>query len=803
MRKEAFNTGWAFRPKVGPFDELSPDAQYVPVDLPHDALIGAERSPSALGSNAYFAGGAFQYRKTFSVPESSQNRRFSIFFEGVYRDAMIYVNGAFAGQRPYGYSGFEIDLTPHLVLDAENEIVVEARSHEDSRWYTGAGIYRDVWLLTGDEVHIAADGPTVRTVDQEATLAVLEVVVPLETTSPRLATSRIEVEIADATGRVIDSASAVVTTEPGQTVVARQRLFVEDPELWSAESPNLYSVTTRLLEGERIIESHTVRTGIRTVRVDHRSGLRVNGVTVKLRGACIHADNGILGAATFADAEERRIRILKKAGFNAIRSSHNPLSVPMIQACDRLGMYVIDEAFDMWASTKTSSDYALRFAEWWERDIEAMVAKDLNHASVIGYSIGNEIPEVGSPAGAATNRRLAEKVRALDGDRFVTNGVNSLLAVMFDLKSATGGAGGAGGFAEQAGGINTMMAAPGGVMNAIAASPLATEKTEESLGALDVAGMNYGDSRYELDRELFPRRVIVGSETFPGRIDETWPLVMALDTVIGDFTWTGWDYLGEVGLGRSIAAGDQSVQSGLTAPYPWIAAWSGDIDLLGTRRPLSFYREMIFGLRADPYIAVLRPGRHAGETLTSPWAWSDSVSSWAWDVPVGTPLDIEIYSPAGEVEIVLNGRSLGRVVSSPDNRFRPGFTVPFEPGELVAISTIDGTTRSHSLRSAHSETGVVPTIERGRQLVFVELRLADAEGTTSIGIDRELTIEVEGEARLLAFGSADPAPAGGYAGRTTMTFDGRALAILRADPTTTIIRVTDGGAEGAVTEFTI
>ena len=568
-----------------------------------------------------------------------------------------------------------------------------------------------------------------------------------------------------------------MTVEAQGVSRSRQRLYVATPNLWSAEHPHLYSAAAELRTAGSVVDDASAVFGIRKLQVDPVHGLRVNGEAVKLRGACVHHDNGILGAATFADAEERRVRLLKEAGFNAIRSAHNPMSVAMLDACDRLGVYVMDEAFDMWTSNKWPHDYSLHFAEWWERDVESLVAKDFNHPSVIMYSIGNEIPEAGSPAGGLTGRALAEKVRQLDPTRFVTNGVNGMLAVMDDLKKMATEHGTE---SDDAGGINTFMANLGESMNQIGASPLVTDKTAESFGLLDIAGMNYLDARYELDRELFPNRVIVGTETFPTRIDHTWALVTGNPHVIGDFTWTGFDYLGEVGLGRALHL-DEGEAPALTAPYPWIAAWCGDLDLIGGRRPASYYREIVFGLRKVPYIAVCRPQKPGTHLFPWPWTWSDSIGSWTW-TGHGGPLTVEVYSDAEEVELALNGHVIGTAPTGRANRYKAEFVVDYQPGELVATAIREGRhAESYTLTSASQAHHLALTAESGDtgQLGFVEVAVVDQDGRRTSSEDQVITVQVQGDGELAAVGSGDPAPEDGNDGASGRTFDGAALVIVR------------------------
>ena len=779
MKRTAFNDGWQFRPKQNPFAELGGvSTPYTDVTLPHDALIHEQRDPDGEGAVAYFPAGAYQYRTTFTPAADLAGQRIVLEFEGVYRDATVHINGAFAGQRPYGYSGFTIDADRFLRSGEENLIEVESRHGGDSRWYTGAGIYRDVWLHIGPPIHLPVDGVRVSASDIEPDGAVVEVDVVVASTSNRRETVDVAVTLADPAGTTVARGTIPVTVEANGRSRSRQRLYVRAPQLWSAENPALYSAAVELVVDGAAIDDASAAFGIRKLQVDPVHGLRVNGEVVKLRGACVHHDNGILGAATFADAEERRVRLLKEAGFNAIRSSHNPMSVAMIEACDRLGVYVMDETFDMWTSNKMPHDYSLHFTEWWERDVEAMVTKDFNHPSVIMYSIGNEIPETGSPAGGLTGRALAEKVRELDPTRYVTNAVNGMLAVMDDIKKLAAQRGQGDG---DAAGINTLMAGPGEFMNQIGTSPMVTEKTAESFGVLDIAGMNYLDGRYEMDKELFPNRVIVGTETFPTRIDHNWALVTENAHVIGDFTWTGFDYLGEAGIGRAHHLAEGETPS-LSGPYPWIAAWCGDLDLIGSRRPASFYREIVFGLRTSPYIAVSRPGNEDKTFYAGPWTWSDSIGSWTWAGHEGTPLAVEVYSDAEEVELALDGEVIGTAAAGAENRYRAEFTVVYRPGELTATAIRQGVrAEAFSLSSAGDATHLVTRVENGPsgELAFIEIAVTDADGRVDTGADRLIDVRVDGDGMLAAVGSGDPAPTDTYDGPAHQTFDGLALAVVR------------------------
>jgi len=791
MRRTPFNGGWETRPHASFFLEMvGASAPWQQVTLPHDAALGRDRDPSAHSTTGYVPGGAYEHRTTLPAPEDYRDQRVLLEFEGVYRTAMVYVNGSLAGHWATGYTGFTVDLDDHLLFGADNEVRVVCRTHEDSRWYSGAGIHRPVHLVVGALTHIALDGVRVTTLDVDDEFAVVEVATTVEHDGRGLATLDLVTEIRDDDGGVVATATSPVTVLPGEPAVVRQRVLLPEPALWSPDSPSLYSAVVSLRNGDTDVDDDTVSFGVRTLALDPERGLRINGRPVKMRGACVHHDNGVLGAATIGRAEERRVQLLKAAGFNALRSAHNPMSRAMLDACDRHGVLVMDELTDMWTEGKADFDAALDFPEWWERDVEAMVRKDVNHPSVVLYSIGNEIPEVARPHGAVWSRRLAEKVRSLDGTRLVTNGINAMLSVIGEAVTPEA--------AE--GGINTMLTDIGAFMEELSGSEPVATRTAESYDVLDAAGMNYMEARYEIDRELFPRRVIVGSETFPGKIDQLWRLVLDNPHVIGDFTWTGWDYLGEAGVGRVTTADDPTAGQ-FGAPYPWLLAHVGDLDITGHRRPASYYREIVFGLRSDPYIAVLRPERHGRELSKTPWAWSDTVGSWSWAGAEGKPVTVEVYSDADEVELLLDGASLGIEPAGEKNRFRAEFEVTYAPGELTAVARTAGEeTGRFSLRSATGPVLLAAAVDRreiradDEDLAYLQITLQDAEGTVVLGVDREVTVTVEGAGVLAGFGSARPAAEESYLDDVHTTFDGRALAVLRPTGagTITVTAAADG-----------
>lgn len=782
MSVSRFNTGWQVAPNVSVFSEITGGStSAVDVTLPHDAMLALPRRADAASgsSSGYFEGGAVTYRKEFEAPDAWRERVIELEFQGVYRDAMVYLNGILIGQRPNGYSPFRVRIDSALRYGETNRLRVDARAYRDSRWYSGLGIYRDVLLHDLPVTHLVPGGVRVTTPDVDDERAVVEVAIEVANPARLASTRGMRVRVVDPAGVEVASGEAIVTTRSGETSIARLRLYVTEPRRWSVESPDLYEVVTELLDDGEVQDSATVALGIRTLQLDPQRGLRINGVTTKLRGACIHHDNGVLGAVSVPEAEERRIRILKSAGFNAIRSSHNTAGPALLDACDRLGMLVIDEAFDMWTEGKQPFDYSLNFTEWWQRDIEALVRKDFNHPSVIMYSIGNEILDAGKPLGAAIGRDLAEAVRALDPTRFLTNGISGFVATLSDtvpeIQAELGGI---------PGGINDTQGVGKAILDRVGRSEFVTAATAESHSVVDVAGHNYASWRYEEERDRFPNRVVLGTETNPKDIAENWSLATRLPWVLGDFTWTGWDYLGEAGLGMVSYPEDGA--SWDADRYPALLAFCGDIDITGHRRPASYFREIVFGLRAEPYLAVHTPRADGRHPATLDWAWTDSVAEWSWDVASGTPMTVDVYSDADEVELTLNGASLGRLPSGPTHGFLASFTVPYKHGELTAVNWHDGepaqktTLRSsHEVRHLHVEVEAVNQSHLRREHEYVSIALTDDEGRIVPFDDRRVTVIVTGDVQLLGLGSARPSTEDRYIGDACRTYQGRAHAVVR------------------------
>lgn len=798
MHRQQFNDGWTVSQGASWTGQQGASAAQ-PVTLPHDAMIREQRNPSTPNGRhtGFFPGGTYVYQRTFTLsdaPNEPDNPAVYLDFEGVYMNAMVYINGHLAGQCPYGYSQFYVRADAFLHADKPNEVRVIAKTgaEPNSRWYSGSGIYRCVHLLVGERLHVQPDGVQVTAKDIEAEASLLEVATHLVNDGSALRQARVQTEILTPDGTIVAADTAPITVLAGETDVLRQRVRVPEAQLWSVDEPNLYQCRTTLLVGDHTGDTATTSFGIRRLQLDAQRGLRINGEPVNLRGACIHHDNGVLGAATFPRAEERRVELLKAAGFNAVRSAHHPMSRALLDACDRHGMLVMDETFDTWTLCKTDYDYGLYFADWWERDVESMVRKDYNHPCVIIYSIGNEIPELGTPHGAHRSRRMAETIRALDPTRYITNSVNGMLCVMDQLAEIVPDVLGIDAprqkteeaDAEEVD-INAMMSMVIDRMGEIAAHPKVAAAIEETCAGVDIAGYNYMYGCYAQEKETFPNRVICGSETMPPDIAEGWQLVQEHAHVIGDFTWTGWDYLGEAGIGR--VRYEEDGGEAFLGAYPWYIAYTGDIDILGQRRPGSYYREIVFGLRTDPYIAVQRP-QHYGQKFTkTPWAWNDVISSWTWPGYEENPVQVEVYAAADEVELLLNGRSLGRQPAGEAHRFTATFETVYEPGELTAVAYTQGEEigrmvlpSADSTRQLQVTTDTHTLRPNNLDLAYIAIRLTDERGVLQTASDSPVTVTVNGPGVLQGFGSADPRSEESFDDTTRTTYQGHALAVIRA-----------------------
>lgn len=778
MRAEKWNDNWLFWEDKDAFAlvwDVPEKAQRV--TLPHDAMLlkPADASSPGGGDAGYRFGGSYMYYKTIHAPQAWERKTVSLKFEGVYQEAAVYVNSQLAARCAYGYSAFYVRLDDYLHYGEDNAVRVLVRTGDmpNSRWYSGSGIYRDVYLLTGENVHIAESGVRASTEEYDGSDALIAVQIPVVNQDHRALSCELVTEITDGSGHVAAVEKTPVFIRGGSRETVRQRILVPNAGLWSEEAPVLYTLRCDLRTDDVCVDAAEDAFGIRTLSLDAKNGLRVNGRTVKLRGACIHHDNGLLGAATYYAAEYRRIKLLKEAGFNAIRCAHNPASPALLRACDALGVYVMDEAFDVWTRAKSDHDYSRHFSEAWRGDLRAMADKDYNHPSVILYSLGNEIPEIATDHGAALGREMAAYMRFLDDTRYVMPAVNGVFAsgddigrIMADVLQAAG---------DASGNVNNFMQAMDAHMDAIITHPIVSRNLEKAAAGWDLIGYNYMTARYEPDAERYPNRVIVGSETYPPEIARNWEIIQRSGSVIGDFTWTGWDYMGEAGVGIPAYAFGEG---GFGAQFPCQLAYTGDIDITGFRRPASYFREIVFGLRQQPYIAVQNPARYGEPLIKTPWVLSDSVSSWTWRGFEGKPVVVEVYAPGDEAELFLNGESLGE---KPVVGHIARFEVCYGMGTLEAYAYENGVRLgSTALSSAYEETRtLLIDCEESKELFYLPVILCDAAGNVFADESLTLACEITGDAVLLGFGSGDPKPRYNYIGRITDTWNGRAMAIAK------------------------
>ena len=804
MKKTLWNDGWKFWKEENAFSLVwSVPENAREVTLPHDAMLEEPADPESKngGNTGFRNGGVYVYVKNLCPREEDLQGTLSLFFEGVYMNASVYVDGQLVARRPYGYSGFAADLAPYLHAGKESEIRVIAKTgaEPNSRWYSGGGILRDVWLLTSGKTYLPYEGLQIRTLEADEEFALLNAKVEIQNDAPVSKTLTVRTSIRDKEGKVCGEEETKLFLTPREVRTIGQRIAVKNPSLWSDESPVLYQAKTELFAGETLLDGEETSFGIRTLSLDAVRGLRVNGRSVKLRGACIHHDSGILGAAVYGDEALRKMRALKAAGFNAVRMSHQPAAPAWLRACDAVGLYVMDELTDMWNRCKTDYDYGLYFADWWEKDVTAMVRKDYNHPSVILYSIGNEIPEIGTDQGSAIAHAVAEKFHALDPSRFTTAGINGVFAagdripeILRDLSAKDG---------NEGGNVNDFMTVMDTRMDEIVVHPAISQRLDMACEALDVAGYNYMTARYERDQNERPNRVLVGSETYPPEIARNWEEVEKCSNTIGDFTWTGWDYIGEAGVG---VPAYRPGEGGFGAAFPCQLAYCGDFDLIGNRRPASYYREIAYGLRQAPYLAVQDPAHFGERLIKTPWVISDASHSWTFPGMEGKKAVVEVYGKGSFAELFVNGRSQGRKEITPPGAGVIGnralFPVSYEPGTLETVLYDE---KGQELgRDRIETTGEPAALSAGsedfKDLHFIRFALQDKAGRTvgARAYDTLLTVTETENLTLLGLGSGDPKPVHNYTERVTATFQGTALAVVRQkDPEKegTLTAVTEDG----------
>jgi beta-galactosidase len=724
------------------------DSAWRGLDLPHDWSIedlpstnGAPPSPfdpadSAGGaSTGFVVGGTGWYRKHFTVPASAAGKNVTVRFDGVYMNADVWINGRHLGSHPYGYTPFVFDLTPELKpAGQDNVLAVQVKNvGKNSRWYSGSGIYRHVWLRVADPVHIPFCGLAVVTTNISQSMATVSVITTVENDRSADANIHLRTRLIAPDGKAMAPQEIEIAVPTGKQQEFTQEFAVTKPELWSLDHPALYRAEVELVENQTTLDQAGAAFGIRTLRFSVTNGFELNSETVKLKGGCLHHDDGPLGAAAIDRAEERRVQLMKAYGFNAIRTSHNPPSPAFLDACDRYGVLVLDEAFDCWEEGKNPDDYGKYFDQWWQRDLDAMILRDRNHPSVILWSIGNEVPQRAKESGYVIAKQLSDEVHRLDASRPVTEAVCAL----WDGRPWS-----------------------------------ATEKT---FSYLDVGGYNYMWRQYVPDHAKFPSRIMLGTESYPREAFQNWQAVLTNSWVIGDFVWTGWDYLGETGIGNAIGKSANR--------YPWFNAWCGDIDICGFKKPQLYYRDVVWG-NAKVALAVHAPLPAGVVERVSGWGWPDERQSWTWPGSEGKTLDVNVYSSCQSVRLELDGKEIATQPVNPQMIAR--FKVPYQPGELRAVG-LDGGRQvaSVSLRTAGEAKAIRLTADRStlradrNDLSYVTVEVVDRHGEVIPNAEVPIHFSVKGVGELAATGSAAPNDASSFRAPLHKTFQGRCLAILR------------------------
>lgn len=804
-RNILFNRNWLFLKadlSDGPESPSFDDSSWRKIDLPHDwsiETLPGEDSENQVGPfkkdktfggriNGWAQGGTGWYRKHFKLDGKDAGKSVVLKFDGVYEQAEVWVNGTLVGKNNYGYTPFGIDITPQLKPAGEQNLVAVkvANLGENARWYSGSGIYRNVELLVTDPLHVSLWGVQVTSPFIEKELADIEVRVAVQNDEIAGQKGKIILAVYSPDGRKIaEDKTQQVFAGKNSTVLVR-KLSVAKPLLWTLSSPNLYTLKVIVMKGSKSVDHYQQQFGIRSLEFSASKGFLLNGQPILLKGGAVHHDNGLLGSKAINRAEERRVEILKAAGFNAIRCSHNPPSEAFLDACDRIGMLVIDEFTDVWNISKVDDDYSTIFKANWKNDLKNMMLRDRNHPSIIMWSIGNEIPEAGEPSGFDTAKELVEEVRKYDTTRAITE-------AHVDIRKMMG---------------------------------LESDWTERAphMGLLDVVGYNYDYEKYEIDHKKFPERIIYGSESYPRDVFEYWTAVENDPWVIGDFVWTAMDYYGESGIGKSLYIDKNGVVrpterphlpanlkplfmdpskkakdgkpmskeyaegalASISSPWPWFNAWCGDVDITGEAKPQKAYKDVLWGI-SDLEMNVHSPVPQGKREVVSLWGWPDEWPHWSWHGSEGDTLQVRVFTKATEVRLELNGKRVGTKELTAIDKDIAVFDVPYQPGELKAIAFSEGKEiGTRVFRTAGAApyqvrlTADRTQIGAGRNgLSFVKAEVIDKNGVVVPSDSIKIKFTVFGVGELAACGNANPTDMESVNGEFVKTFKGKAQAILR------------------------
>jgi beta-galactosidase len=773
-----FDEGWKF--KLGDIEgaekpEFS-DTSWRDIDLPHDWSIedlpkgtnsptpepaptneppagGGRRgrmrpnfqavgpfSPESPGGRAtgYVLGGTGWYRKHFVLDEQALGKRVVIEFDGVYMDSDVWLNGHHLGNHPYGYTAFAYDLSDFVNPPGQdNVLAVRVRNiGRNSRWYSGSGIYRHVVLRVTDPLHVDQWGVCITTGQVTKEKATVNMVTTVKNERDVKTALTLCIKLTGPAGQTLQTGETNTEVAGGGQVDIPLALEVTSPPLWSIDSPALCQAEVTLLVGGKVVDTTTTTFGIREIKFSAANGFTLNGESVLLRGACLHHDLGLLGSAAFDRAEKRRVQVMKASGYNAIRTAHNPPSTAFLDACDQLGILVIDEAFDCWEQGKNPDDYGKYFKDWWQRDLDSIILRDRNHPSVIMWSIGNEIKERAEESGYAIAKQLSEEVRRLDPTRPVNEGVC--------------------GFWDQ----------PGRPWS----------DTEKAFSFLDVGGYNYQHGQYESDHKTFPDRIIVGTESYLRDIAVIWRLVEKHPYVLGDFVWTGMDYLGEAGLGAARGGSDSGT---------YFNAYCGDLDICGFKKASSYYRDVVWGLSPlEVFVHSQMPeGRRES---VSAWGWPDELQSWNWDGHEGDTMNVRVFSRYQVIRLQLNDKVIDEQTIGENSRLIANFKVPYESGVLRAIALENGIeVTSKELKTTGAPDKIKLVADRTRikadrnDLSYIKVAITDAQGHFVPNAAIPVTFTITGVGEIAGSGNACPYDMESFNNAVCKTFHGQALVILR------------------------
>jgi beta-galactosidase len=820
-RYRMFNAEWRFvrDSLVGAEQPAFEDSDWMVVDLPHDYSIMdlpgddgpdqigpfSKSSPGGGRSNGNVLGGTGWYRKHFTIDKSDAGKTVVLSFDGVYMETEVWVNGKQAGVHKYGYTPFWFDVTDLLNPEGETNVIAVKvdNTGRNTRWYSGSGIYRDVHLIVTDPLHVAVWGVQVTTPQISTASANVDLNVTVQNDGETTADAEVNVKILNSNKRNVGEDEKTLKLSPHASNISKFQITVSKPDLWSLETPEIYEAEVTVKVDDKITDTYTQSFGIRTLEFSAEKGFLLNGKAIELKGACMHHDNGLLGSAAIDRAEERKVQFMKANGYNAIRCAHNPPSETFLNACDRIGMLVIDEFVDMWETPKNPEDYSVFFKEWWKKDLESMILRDRNHPGIILWSIGNEIREWTNPEGLEISRGLIGVIRENDPSRFITEAINAF-------------------------GLQDWGNAP-------------------ALDLLDVAGYNYAYARYEPDHINHPDRIMMGTESFPEQAFDNWILVEEYPYVIGDFVWTGLDYLGEVALGRSQyvdpsqqpqrrraqpfaggppaggpptggpPAGGPPSASGFPGAmpnqsfrrpsnWPWFGAWCGDIDITGEKKPPMIYRDVLWD-NSKLEINVHAPAPEGMVERVGRWGWPDEWPSWNWKSNEGKPLQVRVFTKGDRVKLELNGKVTGEQTLTIENKYAAVFDVPYEPGELKATAYENGKEIAVKvLKTTGDVVGIRLIADRSsikadrNDLAFVTIEAIDNSGLVVPDADVKVKLTVSGNGELAASGNGSPDDMESFNRPLINTFKGRAQAIIRpyATPGTITLKAESEGLKEEV-----